>query len=445
MPNEILSRIFFHCLDDNPLDILQPSVRVAPLLLCQICSLWRTVALSLPELWEYLYLRLEDPYTHPGSPGILQKDIDILGLWTSNASYLHPSLHLTFNTPFFPRQWKVKQDNFVHFETLFEFICSARLLDLIWLNNLNIFSSHTDQYEAYDFPNLEILALEVGAVVRYPPRSKFEIRAPSLRRLALNRKLYDQEYTLTKYSFHWEHLTHCFIAYRISLGTWYEILTSCVNLVCGAFFVQKFFSERYKPTVLPNLRQLNISFGSNGLPENIFLDLSFPFLKALRLTNRSPCCRKFFLQEILVPMPSLVELHLNTLFEVDNSSDVLSKFVPNLQILVFSVLAPTPLLDSIAEALRSPWLTNGWLSKRTEPGLIKCIVNPRDKFKPIREGQIAEDVCQHLVSLPEYPFTSVLATEESPKWNCSYWPIMTAYKLEHRWHEFMEFFQRSYD
>ncbi|KAF7352418.1 F-box domain-containing protein [Mycena venus] len=50
LPPEIISDIFVHCLPDKrQLDIVNPTE--APLLLTQICGLWRKIAISTPELW----------------------------------------------------------------------------------------------------------------------------------------------------------------------------------------------------------------------------------------------------------------------------------------------------------------------------------------------------------------------------------------------------------
>ena len=51
LPPEILSEIFKNCLAPRNGLFLIPSIRKAPMLLCQVCSYWRELALSLPMLW----------------------------------------------------------------------------------------------------------------------------------------------------------------------------------------------------------------------------------------------------------------------------------------------------------------------------------------------------------------------------------------------------------
>ncbi|KAJ6537117.1 hypothetical protein B0H19DRAFT_900608, partial [Mycena capillaripes] len=49
LPDEITSTIFIHCLPAH--GRVRPSPRRAPLLLAQICKLWREIALSTGQLW----------------------------------------------------------------------------------------------------------------------------------------------------------------------------------------------------------------------------------------------------------------------------------------------------------------------------------------------------------------------------------------------------------
>ncbi|KAF8180600.1 hypothetical protein BJ912DRAFT_980896, partial [Pholiota molesta] len=54
VPYDVLREIFLHCLPRHRLEIRQPNTTIAPMLLCQICSSWRTVALTSPTLWSHL-------------------------------------------------------------------------------------------------------------------------------------------------------------------------------------------------------------------------------------------------------------------------------------------------------------------------------------------------------------------------------------------------------
>lgn len=49
LPIEILTKIFVCCLDDSAFRV--PAAKQAPLLLCGICCLWRSIAISTPGFW----------------------------------------------------------------------------------------------------------------------------------------------------------------------------------------------------------------------------------------------------------------------------------------------------------------------------------------------------------------------------------------------------------
>ena len=457
IPNEILAIIFIGCVDDDPQLNLQPDVTIAPLLLCRICSLWRKIAFNLPRLWESLHLDLGHAKL-PLSPlsGLLKEKVDILEFWTSKAAPLHPSLHLSFND--LDNVWSVEEHDFVPFERLFSFpsIPSARLLDLNHLTHWNVDTlfnpvsdyvrDYTTKPEAYDFPNLEVLAFRSGPVNPFLPTGDnlmmFE-RTPSLRRLAV----YLLRFPLVPFGgllFSWENLTHCLLAcHQVSFPRWYGILTSCINLVCGVFLVDMQHFIRHEPTELPNLRQLTVVCVGET-PEGIFRDLSFPSLTALRLSivNHSSLLE---MQNLLIPMPSLVEFHLQSCIAVADTSDPLSMFVPNLRIMVidgFIFCGSISPLDDINKLLCQPWLTNGWQADRGHRERIEYIVYPTlTKWKGLTQDLIRRCVAQHIASLPKYPFASVVIHDRSEiLWD---WPIMTAYDLEHRWDQKMKFYERS--
>jgi hypothetical protein len=61
LPCEITSHIFIHCLasDQQPEKELTPSLNRAPLLLLQVCTEWRSIAISTPQLWDHIHLDFE--------------------------------------------------------------------------------------------------------------------------------------------------------------------------------------------------------------------------------------------------------------------------------------------------------------------------------------------------------------------------------------------------
>jgi len=74
-PAEIIEEVFDYCLPDNTLDQKQPNVRIAPMLLCHVCSQWRSIALQSPKLWMCLYHVVRVPLYQKEESGLLQKGI----------------------------------------------------------------------------------------------------------------------------------------------------------------------------------------------------------------------------------------------------------------------------------------------------------------------------------------------------------------------------------
>ncbi|KAJ6564116.1 hypothetical protein B0H19DRAFT_941623, partial [Mycena capillaripes] len=53
LPQEVIENIFLDCLPTHRNAIMSTSE--APLVLCRICSAWRSIAVSLPRLWASLH------------------------------------------------------------------------------------------------------------------------------------------------------------------------------------------------------------------------------------------------------------------------------------------------------------------------------------------------------------------------------------------------------
>lgn len=66
LPAELLSQIFIAAYPSSTYIPIQP--RSSPLVLCQVCSRWRTVALATPELWTDVILRLSKHTSRRLSP-----------------------------------------------------------------------------------------------------------------------------------------------------------------------------------------------------------------------------------------------------------------------------------------------------------------------------------------------------------------------------------------
>ncbi|KAF8188990.1 hypothetical protein BJ912DRAFT_850978, partial [Pholiota molesta] len=96
VPYDVLLDIFVHCLPHDRLEIRQPNMSIAPILLCHICSSWRTVALAAPILWSHLLYRVPvwemDDYS--GRWAFLEREIEFIRWWKKNQGLIAPFLRL---------------------------------------------------------------------------------------------------------------------------------------------------------------------------------------------------------------------------------------------------------------------------------------------------------------------------------------------------------------
>ncbi|KAF8890261.1 hypothetical protein CPB84DRAFT_1784928 [Gymnopilus junonius] len=357
-PPETLGEIFYHCLPLDVLDRPQPDVTTAPMLLCQVCSHWRAVALTTPWLWESLYhaFRVSSalvPSTMLLGGGIHKRDLEFLKWWKSNMGGLAPKLRLEIRWFFV------------------SFISSARYLDMD--RGLACISR---EYFRHHF---SLSKLSKGYIV-LPGRCTI-FRCSSLRRLFLDSAMI-AERDLT--SIGWSNLTHMILMNTvISHLAWLNSIRQCVNLEFGVFHIGGYDEHKDLPeppvTELPKLRQLVVKWNPLDFGEPVFLfkNLYFPILTALRLES---VLSVGALHEILDSTPSLQELHLSYRIprdpdecsragwfpgpESSTTIDPLSRRVPHLRRLVLQVNLTWNneyrdfdyLIDVI---MRSPWLGLG--------------------------------------------------------------------------------------
>ncbi|KAK7018360.1 hypothetical protein R3P38DRAFT_1298338 [Favolaschia claudopus] len=92
LPAEIVSEVFLNFLPPYP-DFPDHTGLLSPILLCQICSFWRQIALSTPALWRAVGIDLrinEDPTT------LIQK-LDVLQTWLSRSGACPLSIRLRYD------------------------------------------------------------------------------------------------------------------------------------------------------------------------------------------------------------------------------------------------------------------------------------------------------------------------------------------------------------
>ncbi|KAJ7161792.1 hypothetical protein C8R43DRAFT_1233406 [Mycena crocata] len=91
LPNEIISEIFLHCVSSARIDH-DPSPPKAPLLLGQICHLWREIALSTPSLWNTITLDLVNVDAY-------ESQLHLLYMWLTRSRASPLTISLFYRNP----------------------------------------------------------------------------------------------------------------------------------------------------------------------------------------------------------------------------------------------------------------------------------------------------------------------------------------------------------
>ncbi|KAF8186233.1 hypothetical protein BJ912DRAFT_1060281 [Pholiota molesta] len=242
-----------------------------PLLLCQICSYWRTVAISVPALWSNIRLDLLDmPLLL--TPGVLS----VLGLCLARSK--NEPLTLSF-------EGKVVMHSSI-LETLMAH--SERWKDVSLMSDM-LFDSHTILGRAKNLrvPNLRRLCINTACDYGTIPRSRLLAfkDAPSLRELSLT----DVMHPFQCLRISWSQLTH-FSSKRsiFAEGEFTLIMRHMPALV--SFFTE---SERIlevastAPVLLPHLRQLSITNKGSYISKTCQF-LTAPNLEALAISAVTP-------------------------------------------------------------------------------------------------------------------------------------------------------------
>ncbi|CAA7271164.1 unnamed protein product [Cyclocybe aegerita] len=398
LPTEILGEMFLRCLPESPRDESQPNTKIAPILLCHVCSVWRTTALRLPKLWARLCMRstfkvFYPVYTHWKGGGYSHLKypiyeelpmhpctLEFLTWWKDNARSVPIDLYLD----------KIKEE---HLE--YDVEEDGTILDgtppgpeamnalefaLAGLPSVRHFEMAINRHAMEvlckaatptTFGRLESLTVNQYFHIGIRSRTKFVFAfppAPRLRRLALT------SYVNT-ISFCWTQLTHLCVSCAIKQDDWFEVLTNCKNLLSGVFNLSEDESEESNlpPIVHPNLRQLFV-IGAT------FRSVSFPGLKALRILPNRTIDTLEKLAEILRKTPALTELHFDSrgfsfyqFFSgaTPEESCWLRNVLPDLNLLSFEFTHCSANSNGrvIAEVLKSEWVKI--LPRNGQPSLLR--------------------------------------------------------------------------
>ncbi|KAF8147364.1 hypothetical protein K438DRAFT_1780151 [Mycena galopus ATCC 62051] len=228
-PAEILSQIFIICRDNDLAEsgytIIDPNC--APILLCHVCSRWRTVALSTPRLWNTVMLLT--PAVIRGRESFVE---EILG--RSRSVPLHFTLETPPSLPF--ENWSITSS----VATTGGNCADSHWLDIVWdcQHRLETISMEMSNIYRDDFPsqlNFPILSsLKFSINGNGAPDLKVILNsfrsAPLLRVLEIHQPLtwYDD---FLDTAFPWSQLTDLFISVSLTALGARDLLARCTALV----------------------------------------------------------------------------------------------------------------------------------------------------------------------------------------------------------------------
>ncbi|KAF8066575.1 hypothetical protein FPV67DRAFT_1197069 [Lyophyllum atratum] len=277
---EILQEIFMHCLEYDS----APNCRVAPLLLCHVCSQWREIASATPRLWDTLdiYEDTEGILSEDHSAKTAQTITEARTLWFKAIQQHAISFSLTIRT-----------EAVSHTATslVLPLHPQTRLLDLSLFDDFQLIN-YAHLHEGH-MPFLESVRISADdyfytasmahwARPRYP---SFE-SAPQLRRLALD--MPNMRLNTATLSFPWAQLTHLIISRSLSIDAWHEIGRQCPQLQelaaeLSPIPLHGMWDTMPRPASFPHLRDLTLLLVETTPLEGILGGLSFPALKTLYL------------------------------------------------------------------------------------------------------------------------------------------------------------------
>ncbi|KAJ7645621.1 hypothetical protein DFH06DRAFT_591134 [Mycena polygramma] len=270
LPPEILSLIFLNCpRADTEGAIQNPSRLLAPLLLVQICSRWRHVALDTPNLWTELQLVLS-PRNSPKQGRVMLQN------WVANASPL--PISFIAECLYYPDLLQHALTQIRRFKSLrlvlsadsFGRLASCRGLDV---ETLNIHVDNTCPSPCY------------CAVFR---------DSPSLRSVTLKYKGYHRLLPggdLDTFPLPWSQLTDLHISVNIEFVS-LAVLLQCTSLVRCSFGILEPWADEddialHDPTTFPCLVHSHFTLENwdNETTEEFFRLLVLPSLKTLSLES----------------------------------------------------------------------------------------------------------------------------------------------------------------
>ncbi|KIM37087.1 hypothetical protein M413DRAFT_448784 [Hebeloma cylindrosporum] len=400
LPTETMVEIFHNCLPTSPLDQRQPDTTIAPMLLCHVSSIWRSIAMSTPSLWislnyawgeifdSQIYWPIESPF---------------LKWWTANLQSAHGMVHLEldgfrgegrYQTMVVELDSDAKSDdNDMVFEPL---VGNAQGLYLgrtiivpLWshfsehhLNCPNLQSLFIDQEQISVNQMTELrLTNDLDAIpIRFSKNLKRFIRHGDFFLVPLHPQIQDH--------IPWAQLTHVSIrTLMLTVTGWYTFIRCLLSLQFGDFHTTQMFTPPQSPfdfgtsqphVCLDHVKTLNLCIKQNTLEFNPLQNLSLPNLTRLVIYIKDTTLDA--VSSIFQSCPRLQDLRLALVYiRMDSPSSTsttrLWDCVPELQRLTVDVNRVIYSLDPAAAII----VMQGWINSLSSRWL--CLECPPESFR----------------------------------------------------------------
>jgi len=308
LPPDVLHEIFFHCLPTRHNPIVKYSE--SPLLLTRICSSWRAIALSSPQLWSKIHIPLPgDPSVSESNSGIIRDETRLndrlqryasvmrsrchaVRSWLSRSGACPLSLSVIYPGDYSDTQ-NSKNDELI--QEMFDILLSSadRWSDVLLSMPEDIYNKLQGDINPTMFSSLKSLKITLR-INFHRDTDSTPIRllaAPSLRRITFGGIQRVLSMVMTGnigYQPIWNHITHIAFASSTTDRSLFVLLRQCPNLVMGKFRVHD-SDQSNEPSVdreqilLPRLESLEIN--DCGLHE--IMAVLFNAIKAPALTRLS--------------------------------------------------------------------------------------------------------------------------------------------------------------
>ncbi|KAF9480827.1 hypothetical protein BDN70DRAFT_877151 [Pholiota conissans] len=448
LPFEILATIFAECLPPYPLTQIQPNVTIAPMLLCHVCSVWRTVAFACSTLWSHLNVGLPILWSPEGDPVVwnskeMSDDIDFLRWWKKNQGSRPPFLRLYSRR----RGLKMGSQSYQRLSLdedianfLLDYMSSAQYLDAdIFYRYLIVRSNHRKNPNDL-CPNLHTLKTEysLNVYLQYAMVEDEEPRSdgmaqrfsslvpvplpvpPTLRRLHLY--INDTGFSCMGRLDRWSALTHLSLSSECNISEWHSISRALLALEWGHFiivFSEEITGHYIEPPIhrLSALSHLFLHFGSaygevlNFPLRALFHNLHMPVLRDLRLSSETSWWSTTASPEILTVLkctPSLTKLA----FEAEDSSfssdpstigtefAPISRYVPFLAHIQFQIFFPLNDSASILaeQFVKEIFCPREWLHLENSFNTIRKVTIIIENSRPQTSTETFEALLVHAIA-----------------------------------------------